>query len=418
MRRVLTLIKREFMIKVKSKFFIIATLLGPFFMILISVAPYMFMRASEQTAKKLVFVDNTGIFEQVMKDSFTEKLKDGRNKYDIAFISGQEYEAQKTELEKETSGGDIKALIYIPEDIAQDHEMTYYSKSLGDMEFILSIKKIFEKKIEEVKLKEKGIDPEVLDEVRTTLDIRTMKLGKKGEKKEKTLGQDFIVAYIFVFILYITTVLYSNSILSGVLEEKTSRIIEVLLSSCSTFQLMIGKLFGVGSVGLFQYFVWGLLGSGAYFYAATHFPQITGRVNIPGELFGYFILFFILGFFQFATLFLVAGSLCSNQEDAKQIATPVTFLIIAPFIVSFMGMREPSHIIMQILSHIPFFTPMLMFVRIAVGGPSFLEIISSIVINIAAVFGLVYIAARIYRVGILMYGKRPEIKEVWKWIRY
>ncbi|MCK9225955.1 MAG: ABC transporter permease, partial [Candidatus Muirbacterium halophilum] len=211
---------------------------------------------------------------------------------------------------------------------------------------------------------------------------------------------------------------YSNSILTGVLEEKTSKVLEVLLSSCTSFQLMMGKLFGVGSVGLFQFTIWTILGGGSFLYLKSAFPEFKGLINLEISIFLYFILFFVTGFFQYATLFLAAGSLCSNQEDARQLATPVTFLIVAVFILSFNAMNNPGSDSVRIMSFIPFFTPMMMFVRITVASPELWEIILSLVINIVAIFFFIYITSKIYRVGILMYGKRPTFKEVINWMKY
>ena len=417
--KALVIIKREFMVKIKSKYFILATILGPVIMFLISIAPIFFMRMSKEQSQTIVFVDKTEELVQYVEKNFNDKLSTGENKFELIFLDEPEYYENEEDIMKNLESGKYKALIELPDDIIDSYnaEITYLSNSLGDIESIESIKRKISYAIGSVRMKNEGIDPEKINLLTSPVSMKTSRI-QKGKVETKNLAQDFLTAYVFVFILYITTILYSTSILYGVLEEKTSRVIEVLLSSCNTFDMMMGKLFGAGSVGLFQFFIWGILGGGIFFYVKKMFPEIPVMISITPSVLIYFLIFFLMGFFQYSTMFLAAGALSSNQDDAKQLAQPVTMLIILPFIVSFLGMNDPGNPIVQVLSFIPFFTPMLMFVRITVSSPTVLEIIFSVLLNFVFIFFILFLVSKIYRTGILMYGKRPTFKEVIKWFQY
>ncbi len=417
--KALVIIKREFMVKIKSKYFIFATILGPVIMFLISIAPIFFMRMSKEQSQTIVFVDKTEELVQYVEKNFNDKLSTGENKFELIFLDEPEYYENEEDIMKNLESGKYKALIELPDDIIDSYnaEITYLSNSLGDIESIESIKRKISYAIGSVRMKNEGIDPEKINLLTSPVSMKTSRI-QKGKVETKNLAQDFLTAYVFVFILYITTILYSTSILYGVLEEKTSRVIEVLLSSCNTFDMMMGKLFGAGSVGLFQFFIWGILGGGIFFYVKKMFPEIPVMISITPSVLIYFLIFFLMGFFQYSTMFLAAGALSSNQDDAKQLAQPVTMLIILPFIVSFLGMNDPGNPIVQVLSFIPFFTPMLMFVRITVSSPTVLEIIFSVLLNFVFIFFILFLVSKIYRTGILMYGKRPTFKEVIKWFQY
>ena len=411
MDKILMIIKREFFTKIRSKFFIISTLLAPLIFIVFAIGPAALMSYSSSKEKSIVFVDNTDLLkEKLMKRFDDPKLK-------IKVIDQTEYIENEDHYRGLVEDKDIKSLVMIPEDAFEDGELIYYSSSLGDIEFINRIKSGVSSAISSEKMIKEGIDPVLVESLSKPIGLKTIKL-EKGKKKEKSLAQDFITAYIFLLVLYMSLLLYANQIMSGVYEEKSSRVVEVMLSSCNTFQMMMGKLFGVGLVGIFQYSVWGIMIFSSLQIAKSTGFSINKFVSISPELFFFFVVFFILGFFQFSSIFMIAGAVCSNPDDLKQAATPATMLLIIPFFVSFGATKGPELIVYKILSHLPFFNPMLMLVRIAVASPSSVEILVSIVINILSTVFFVYICSRIYRVGILMFGKRPSIKELFRWIRY
>ncbi|MGM0608207.1 MAG: ABC transporter permease [Candidatus Muiribacteriota bacterium] len=409
------LIKREFMTKIRSKYFIFATLIGPFLMAFLMGAPMFFMQLSGEEIKEIVIVKETLNLNEEISLNFQDEISTGEKKFQLKFIKTEEFAETRQHLMKQVENNQIKAIVKIPDSVVDGGQITYISSSLGDIEFIESVRTRISNAVNSLRMTKAGVESALIEKLTRPVGLETLR-AQRGEVKTKSMAQDFMTAYIFVFILYITTILYSSSILQGVVEEKSSRIVEVLLSSCNTFDMMLGKLFGAGSVGLFQFTIWGAFGGIIYFFIKNQFPDLPVMITISPDLLIYFIVFFLIGYFQYSTMFLVAGALSSNQDDAKQMAQPVTMLIVLPFIMSFLGMNNPGHSMVHILSHIPFFTPMLMFVRVTVSSVSIYEVLTAVIVNILFIFLIIYLASKIYRVGILMYGKRPKIKEVYKWM--
>ena len=233
------------------------------------------------------------------------------------------------------------------------------------------------------------------------------------------MRQDFMIAFALLFFLYITVLFYGIFVMRGVIEEKQSRIVEVLISSVRPTQMMLGKLLGIGLVGLTQIGIWALSTGLLSLFGATMFASQGAKVpNIPISLLVYFVVYFVLGFFLYATLYAMVGAIVSSEEDAQQVQFPVTMLIVMPMMLFGMVMSNPSSTSSILLAMMPFFAPTLMMLRIAVINPPVWQVILSMLIMVVTILGCVWVAAKIYRVGILMYGKRPSIAELGKWLRY
>jgi ABC-2 type transport system permease protein len=222
-----------------------------------------------------------------------------------------------------------------------------------------------------------------------------------------------------LFFIYISVLMYGLFVMRGVIEEKQSRIVEVLVSSVKPTQMMLGKVIGIGAVGLTQFGVWTLsvlllttFGVSAFSSRGVTMP------NIPISLLVYFVVYFLLGYFLYATLYAMVGSTVSSEEDAQQAQIPVTMLLVVPMLIFNMIIANPTSGASIGLSMVPFFAPTLMMMRIAVVNPPLWQILLSMGIMVATILGCVWISARIYRVGILMYGKRPSIAELGRWLRY
>jgi ABC-2 type transport system permease protein len=222
-----------------------------------------------------------------------------------------------------------------------------------------------------------------------------------------------------LFFIYMTVLMYGITVMRGVMEEKQSRIVEVIASSVKPTQMMLGKLVGIGLVGLTQYGIWvgsaaALTAAGASMVSRQGFKMPT----IPFSLLLYFVAFFILGYFLYATLYAMVGAICATEEEAQQAQMPVTMIIIVPMLLFPMVMNNPSSGVSMALSLVPFFAPTLMMMRIGLVNPPVWQVLLSMALMVATILIAVWVAARIYRVGILMYGKRPSIAELGRWLRY
>jgi ABC-2 type transport system permease protein len=251
------------------------------------------------------------------------------------------------------------------------------------------------------------------------VDLKMFKIGASGESKEGGVRQDFMIAFALLFFLYMSVLFYGIFVMRGVIEEKQSRIIEIVISSVRPTQMMLGKVIGIGLVGLTQIGIWAISAGLLSLFGATMFASQGATVpNIPMSLLVYFVLYFVLGFFLYATLYAMVGSIVSSEDDAQQAQFPVTMLLVVPMMIFGLVMSNPNSTSSIILSMVPFFAPTLMMMRIAVINPPVWQVILSMVIMVGTIFGLLWVAARVYRVGILMYGKRPSIVELGRWLRY
>ena len=417
MNKILKIIKREFKTKVLTKGFLIGTILGPVFLLGLTLGPAFFMNLSEEKPMQIEVVDESGVLFDQMVTAFDDTLSNGELRFVLIPIEPRIYYDKREQFIQRIEKEETNIILVIPVDIVEGGEITYLSKTVSQMEMIQSIRRRINDIVNQIRLVRAGFDPERIKELTRRIDIKTVKI-VKGEEKEKGMGQEWITSFIFLMFLYMTILFYGAGIMRGVLEDKTSRIIEVLLSSSNSFALMVGKIFGSGSAGLVQYAIWSFMATAVFFFASASVPQVMENVTLSPDIFLFFILFFIIGFFQFATLYAAVGAMCSSQEDAQALSMPVTILIIIPFFVSFMVINDPTSQAAQILSMVPFFTPMIMFLRVILASPSVLEILAALAINILSILFFTWISAKIYRVGILLYGKRPTVPEIVKWLRY
>jgi ABC-2 type transport system permease protein len=276
---------------------------------------------------------------------------------------------------------------------------------------------MYDNAVREERLKAKGIEPAVVAEATEKADLDVVKVSAESDAKDS--GASFAAGYITGMLLYISLLIYGSLLMQSVIEEKSSRIIEILASSITPKELLLGKILGIGLAGMLQVSIWSLLLAVVSFGAL---PAIAGALGGLGALapinFLYFVLYFVGGFLIFSTLYATAGSTVEQASDAQQIAMPITILVIIPIVLLSSVIESPASTSSIILSLIPFFTPILMMGRIFSETPPLWQIGLSFVIMGATFWIILTFAAKIYRTGILMYGKKYTLKEVLKWVRY
>jgi ABC-2 type transport system permease protein len=341
----------------------------------------------------------------------------GERRFILIPVQPAYYEQNKEMFRNKIEEGTSQVLLIIPEDITSAAQITFISKSVSDLDLIQITRRRINDVVNKIRLQRAGFDPQKIKDLTSRIEIKTVKV-VKGTETEKGIEQEFLTSFIFLLILYMTIIFYGAAVMRGVLEEKTSKIVEVLLSSGNSFQLMMGKIFGIGSAGLVQYGLWTAMALSTFFIISASSPAIAKNISISPLVFVFFVVFFLLGFFQFSTLYAAVGSMCSSQEDSQALSMPVTILIIIPFVVSFTVITDPTSQLARTLSLLPFFAPMLMFLRIVLVTPPAIEIILAIFINLVSIIFFTWISSKIYRVGILMYGKRPNLPELFRWLRY
>jgi ABC-2 type transport system permease protein len=251
--------------------------------------------------------------------------------------------------------------------------------------------------------------------------LATYPVNEKGEEGAEDSGAGFVMVFVIAFLIYITILLYGQVVLGAIIEEKETRIAEILFSSVRPFQIMIGKLIGVSLMGLTQLTIWGVAFAALVLYVvpAMSAQGIKGinLPHLPPFFFVYFFLFFVLGYFLYATIYALLGSMVTTSQEGGQMAMPVVFLLMAGLYMAFPVIRAPNSSFAFWVSMFPFFAPITMMVRIVSQTPPFWQIALSLAIGFATVILLLWLASRIYRIGMLMYGKKATIPEVVRWIR-
>jgi ABC-2 type transport system permease protein len=268
------------------------------------------------------------------------------------------------------------------------------------------------------RVSEKGIPPDQLESILKRLDMDVTSVDKSGREGSPVGIAAFFLPFVLMFMIYMTVLIYGMAVMRSVLQEKTSRVMEVMLSSATSTQMMTGKLLGVGAVGITQILIW--LGTVLIFSSpsiAAAQPMLKD-LNIQPAVLIYLPVFFLLGYLLYSTMYAAVGAMVNSEEEAQQLQWPVMMPLILCSVFASAVIRDPNTPLAFWTSVFPLTAPIIMFVRVAVQMPPVWQILLSITLQVLAIWGMVWVCARIYRVGILMYGKRPTLPEIMKWIKY
>lgn len=417
--KILRIIRREYVERVTRKSFLIGTLLGPILIGGVLALPFLLDSAPSDAQRHLAVIDATGVMAPRLQAILDDTIGNGQRKYVLAPIqaSGDGYDALVQPLAAVVEAGELDALLVIPSDVSSGKQIEYYSRSAGNLAEIKRLEGATNQIVIEERLHRQGLDPDEVKQLIAPLSFTTIAL-QQGRMERRSPGEDYARTTVFAIFLYLTILLYGVSIMRAVIEEKASRVVEVLLSSVTPFQLMMGKILGVGAVGLTQCAIWALFALGLSTYGVPFIAEGATITAVPASTLVFFVVFYILGYFLFATLYAGIGAVCSTDHDAQQFQLPVTLFLIVPLMVAPMVVQEPDSLFARILSLIPLFSPTLMFLRLNVLPPPPHEVILAIALMVAAIFLFIFLVARVFRVGVLMYGKRPTVPEIVRWMRY
>ena len=433
MNKLWAVIRREYLAKVQTRAFVVSTILGPVLMAGIFVLPVLMDRPS--SIKRIAVVDaasgNLGQrVVEALKGARTGRGPDGRPRYQIVGVVGKGHvEAVRDSLIRLTgasdSVSDLDGFLIVTDGSLDSARVTYYGVNVGSVKDMSILEDALEPAYLSERLERRGVSADVIADFRTGLDIRGAKVvqgGLTGESGEAS----FFLSYIMAFVLYIALLLYGIQVMTSVLEEKNSRIMEVLASSLTPFQLLLGKVVGVGAAGVTQLAIW----ISAAMFITSNIASILGLFNVPPEaatavsvpvigtgLLVVFLLFFIVGFFLYASAYAAIGAMTNSVQEAQQSATIVNIFIVVGFLSIFSLLSDAGGTTARVLSMIPFFSPMVMPVRYSVSPLPVTEVAVSLLLTILGLLAVVWLAARIYRVGILSYGKKPDLRTLARWIR-
>jgi ABC-2 type transport system permease protein len=434
--KIKTIIKKEYMQIVKKKSFLIATILTPLMMAGFIFLPMLITKMGREI-KTIEIADYSGlVLEQFIKRS--ENDKEATDELKLKFRSIQDAGGEQNKLidayeEKRTQKEEINlellpqyrdmilekkidGLILVPENVRKTRRVYFCALNISDFgtnKYITStVRTILSEKI----LTDENIELNIVEDAIRDIRMGTFKVKKEGTQRSSS-GVEYLMSIFMLTILFTIIMAYGQLIMRGVIEEKNNRIVEVLISSTNASTLFYGKIIGIGLAGLTQVSIWILLAVAFMGQSALGVDQSIINFLTP-ELAVYFIIFFVIGYFMYSILFSIVGASVNTDQEAQQYAAPITYLLIIPFIIGIMVTQNPNTPVVLIASLFPLFTPTLMFMRISVAVPSFFQIFISIVISTLFTMFLAWLGAKIFRVGILMYGKKPTIKEIIRWIRY
>jgi ABC-2 type transport system permease protein len=438
MNKMFAIIKREYLQAVRKKMFIFMTLFFPVLMAALFIVPGL-MVASGLGEKKVAVIDGTGGLRSSFSHHIAPAVPDpkkslsGRSRgelpqsLDVEYVDakGRSVDATgKAYLDRlnadKKSGNRLDAVLAIPGNAfeGEDAKMTYYSRSSTDLFSQERLASIANRAIQRQRLAARGIDPTVVDTLTREVPVDAVQLSKSGEQK-KGSEANFIIGFIFAGLLIIPSFIYGLETMRGIVQEKSERIVEVLVSSMSPRQLLTGKILGVAAVGLTQVTVWLTLiaAAGAFGAATAKMAGFNVSQFLRPMVFVYFALFFILGYLTFVCIYAIAGAACNTDKEAQQLVAPIQMVMMLPWFVMFAIITNPDSSFAVALSLAPVYGPITMFVRTLVSEPPLWHILLSIGISIVTIFVFFYITAKIFRVGILSYGKRPTIPELWRWLK-
>jgi ABC-2 type transport system permease protein len=421
------LIKREYLSRVKTKGFIIGTLALPIMMFLIFGIQIVMSQMGAKEKKTLAVIDMSGLvtptLEKYMADVYKNSQSEPLYKLENVQTPTDSISRIKEKYSDLVRKEKLHGLLVLPLDVFEKNEFELYSKNISNMEFNSALERSVSRVVSDLRLAKSGIDEQLVRKLTQRVEIKTFKISEEGTKEESG-AVAFGISYAMILILYMAMLMYGQFVMRGVYEDKNSRVVEVILSSARADQFMAGKIIGIGGAGLTQFLVWALfvvLGSTYGVMMLKEMAPGADKIPIPSISFSvylFFFVFFILGYFMYATLYAALGSMVNDEADAQSLQWPVTILIILGFMFMFFILNNPNSTMAVVLSLIPFFTPLLMFLRHSIGAAPLYQVLLGVALMIASIFGLIWFTGRIFRVGILMYGKKPTLPEVVKWIRY
>jgi len=417
-------VKREYLTRVLTKGFIISTVAIP--ALIIGVIVFQFFVAEKQPAltQTITIVDEAGQLGDLIESFLArQKLPDGKPAFSVVQIQEQPRDPKelRARLTARTRTHRLSGYLWIPRGILSGEKPQFVVRNPGAFMTLETINEAVREAVISRLLKSRGVSVQNLSTLLHSADVRLIHLTSEGESEEK--GQIYAVAIGMATILYGSLLMYGITTMRSVLEEKTTRIMEILISSIRPFELLAGKILGVAAVGLTQFLIWaisaGLLTAYGLSVAKVASPSDSGfKVHLPPALLAFGVLYFIGGYFLFASMYAAIGSAVSSEQDAQQLQMPVTLLLVTSFFLFSIIMSDPNSTLSIALSMIPFFSPILMVMRIALQTPPLWQVALSLIFLLLTTLGVTYASARIYRVGVLMYGKRPSFVELFRWLRY
>lgn len=404
--------KWEFMEKVKSKAFIISLVVMPIIMVLFGVLPGLLASKPDDKTTIIGVIDETGLIINRLSERLDEKYKlpDGRPNYMIRNLMEEGTpEEQRARAVRMVTEKKVEGYFFIPATAYDSGKVEYRAENVGNFRVGERFARTIEEVIVEHRLKGQGLNPELVRKLMKGIDVKSIKVSEKGEEKESGFLETFFSAYIVIMMLMFLVLTSGQLLIRSVVEEKSNRVIEVLLSSCSARDLMVGKILGLSGLGILQISIWGVIGLGI--------ALKTGANLFVLENLALSAVYLLLGYLLYSAIFVAAGSPVTTEQEAQQITSYVSLFLVFPIVLAMPAMQNPDSPLIRILTYVPLLTPAFMVMRIPIQMPPLWEILTTIGLLIVSSVVMMWIAGKIFRTAILVYGKRPTIRELLRWVR-
>ena len=413
MKRVFAVARREYLERVRSKAFLVSTILGPTLLAGFMIAPILLTRQRGRPLQ-LAVLDASGLLGAEVTQSLARRKVDGQTRFVVEPAPEGPIDRSRAALQERMARGEIDGYLFLGPDALERSTAEYYGKNVSNVMDLQLMDKAVEEALVSRRLAREGLDPERIRSLTRRVDLKTIRVTARGAREDR--GASFVMSLVLMMLLYTTLAIWGTAMMNGVIEEKTNRVVEVVVSSLPASRLFAGKLLGVGAAGLTQFLVWAaclaaISAAGAAGTGATGaLPELSPLLLVA------FVLFFLLGYFLYGAMYASIGAAVNTTQEAQSLVFPVMMPLILSVVFYPMVLAAPDSTLSVALSLVPFFAPLLMFLRMTAVSPPAWQVGLSMLLMLATIVVITWAAARIYRVGILMYGKRPTFPEIIRWV--
>src|SRR5678815_3466150 len=439
MKKFLTVVKREYIQRVRAKMFIVSTVLLPVVMSLFLLVPAIIL-SIETPPMRVAVVDQTGRMYVQIRQALSSDLQEtaaqnvnsgtprtttprrsfARFNVEEVNATDQPLDQVRAHLDQRLRARELDGYVILPPDFLNQGKAEFVNRNPGDLFSSQALQSAINRAAREQRLIDAKVDTQTRQELFKPIELQSVKAGGAVGSQQPNSNAGFAVVFGVGFVMYLAILMYGQIVLGAIIEEKETRIAEILFSSVKPFTLMMGKLVGVSLVALTQLAIWGAAFSVFALYGVGLLASEGLRANIPSIPFSHYIyfgLFFLLGYFIYATIYALVGSMVTTAQEGGQLAMPIILILIISFYLFLPVSRSPDSPFSFWVSMLPFSAPVAMLVRIVTQTPPFWQIALSLLIGFGTVLLIMWFASRVYRVGMLMYGKRASIPEAWRWVR-
>jgi len=407
----LRIAKWEFLERVKTKAFIIGLFMMPTIIAVFTVIPSLLASKADEKMRTIGVIDETDSLLPYLSQRIAKfKLPDSSANYELVKITDVDRSREHLKIlaTAKILDNEIEGYFLLPSDVMETGKIDYRSENVGNIRDQERFSKILEDVIIERRLEARGYNSKEIRDLSTDVDVKTIKVSSKGEEKESGFLETFFTGYIFIMMLFMLVMTSGQMLIRSLIEEKSNRIVEVLMSSCSSRELLTGKILGLSLLGLTTIAFWLLILVGVNFSMPTPFVSFDHIALL--------LVYFVLGYLLYVAIFITAGAPVSTEQEAQQMTAYVTLLVMFPIALAVPAMQNPDSMMVKVLSQIPLLTPTMMALRLSIQAPDLWEIALSLVTLSASIVGMMWVAAKVFRIGILLTGKRPNLKEMYRWI--